>query len=182
MSCCWICTACKENEYVQDEFTCKACELGWWPDEELEGGFPPPCRFCVGSPQSRDQRQVLLDPSQRRAGTAMRFHLSGAAALKGLEFMLTLWRSEPAAVDPGLPGEAPPPRFHRDVELAVQALLLAEAAQGALPAAAPPKPVPSHFHCFPMTPESTFIILAVSRHSCPTSLCWPTFRGLVVQT
>ncbi len=37
VSCCWICTACKDNEYVQDEFTCKACELGWWPDEELEG-------------------------------------------------------------------------------------------------------------------------------------------------
>lgn len=83
---------------------------------------------------------------------------------------------------PWTPRRGPPPRFHRDVELAVQALLLAEAAQGALPAAAPPKPVPSHFHCFPMTPESTFIILAVSRHSCPTSLCWPTFRGLVVQT
>ena len=37
VSCCWICTTCKDNEYVQDEFTCKACELGWWPDEELEG-------------------------------------------------------------------------------------------------------------------------------------------------
>lgn len=37
VSCCWICTACKDNEYVQDEFTCKACELGWWPDEELQG-------------------------------------------------------------------------------------------------------------------------------------------------
>lgn len=39
VSCCWICTACKDNEYVQDEFTCKACELGWWPDKELEGKF-----------------------------------------------------------------------------------------------------------------------------------------------
>ncbi|KAM8846681.1 metabotropic glutamate receptor 1 isoform 1-T1 [Synchiropus picturatus] len=37
VSCCWICTTCKDNEYVQDEFTCKACELGWWPDEDLEG-------------------------------------------------------------------------------------------------------------------------------------------------
>lgn len=37
VSCCWICTACKDNEYVQDEFTCKACDLGWWPDKELEG-------------------------------------------------------------------------------------------------------------------------------------------------
>lgn len=37
VSCCWICTACKDNEYVLDEFTCKACELGWWPSVELEG-------------------------------------------------------------------------------------------------------------------------------------------------
>ncbi|XP_009698609.1 PREDICTED: metabotropic glutamate receptor 1-like, partial [Cariama cristata] len=35
VSCCWICTACKENEFVQDEFTCKACELGWWPNADL---------------------------------------------------------------------------------------------------------------------------------------------------
>lgn len=37
VSCCWICTTCKDNEYVQDEFTCKACELGWWPDDDLAG-------------------------------------------------------------------------------------------------------------------------------------------------
>lgn len=37
VSCCWICTTCKDNEYVQDEFTCKACELGWWPDNDLAG-------------------------------------------------------------------------------------------------------------------------------------------------
>lgn len=37
VSCCWICTTCKDNEFVQDEFTCKACELGWWPDDELAG-------------------------------------------------------------------------------------------------------------------------------------------------
>ena len=37
VSCCWICTACKENEFVQDEFTCRACDLGWWPNAELTG-------------------------------------------------------------------------------------------------------------------------------------------------
>ncbi|XP_069091252.1 metabotropic glutamate receptor 1 [Pleurodeles waltl] len=40
VSCCWICTPCKENEYVQDEFTCKACDLGWWPTLELTGCAP----------------------------------------------------------------------------------------------------------------------------------------------
>ncbi|XP_064265654.1 metabotropic glutamate receptor 5 isoform X3 [Passer domesticus] len=37
VSCCWTCTPCKENEYVSDEYTCKACQLGSWPNEELTG-------------------------------------------------------------------------------------------------------------------------------------------------
>ncbi|XP_061602335.1 metabotropic glutamate receptor 1 isoform X2 [Cololabis saira] len=45
VSCCWICTTCKDNEIVQDEFTCKACELGWWPDEDLEGCQPLPLKY-----------------------------------------------------------------------------------------------------------------------------------------
>ncbi|XP_069370582.1 metabotropic glutamate receptor 1 isoform X1 [Paralichthys olivaceus] len=45
VSCCWICTTCKDNEIVQDEFTCKACELGWWPDDELAGCQPLPLRY-----------------------------------------------------------------------------------------------------------------------------------------
>uniref|UniRef100_A0A8C2ZSU5 Glutamate metabotropic receptor 1 n=1 Tax=Cyclopterus lumpus TaxID=8103 RepID=A0A8C2ZSU5_CYCLU len=45
VSCCWICTTCKDNEYVQDEFTCKACELGWWPDDDLEGCQTLPLKY-----------------------------------------------------------------------------------------------------------------------------------------
>uniref|UniRef100_A0A673AF12 Metabotropic glutamate receptor 1 n=1 Tax=Sphaeramia orbicularis TaxID=375764 RepID=A0A673AF12_9TELE len=45
VSCCWICTTCKDNEYVQDEFTCKACELGWWPDDDLAGCEPLPLKY-----------------------------------------------------------------------------------------------------------------------------------------
>ncbi|XP_027896560.1 metabotropic glutamate receptor 1 isoform X1 [Xiphophorus couchianus] len=45
VSCCWICTTCKDNEYVQDEFTCKACELGWWPDKDLAGCQPLPLKY-----------------------------------------------------------------------------------------------------------------------------------------
>ncbi|XP_061552892.1 metabotropic glutamate receptor 1b [Phycodurus eques] len=53
VSCCWICTACKDNEYVQDEFTCKACELGWWPDQELEACKAIPLRYLEwSSPES----------------------------------------------------------------------------------------------------------------------------------
>nr|XP_020463647.1 metabotropic glutamate receptor 1-like [Monopterus albus] len=49
VSCCWICTACKDNEYAQDEFTCKACDLGWWPDKELEGCEPIPLHYLEWS-------------------------------------------------------------------------------------------------------------------------------------
>ncbi|XP_044524871.1 metabotropic glutamate receptor 5 [Gracilinanus agilis] len=37
VSCCWTCTPCKENEFVFDEYTCKACQLGSWPTEDLTG-------------------------------------------------------------------------------------------------------------------------------------------------
>uniref|UniRef100_A0A3Q3A2H3 Metabotropic glutamate receptor 5 n=1 Tax=Kryptolebias marmoratus TaxID=37003 RepID=A0A3Q3A2H3_KRYMA len=37
VSCCWTCTPCKENEFVFDEYTCRACELGSWPNDELTG-------------------------------------------------------------------------------------------------------------------------------------------------
>ncbi|NWJ02472.1 GRM1 protein, partial [Crypturellus undulatus] len=49
VSCCWICTACKENEFVQDEFTCKACELGWWPNADLTGCEPIPVKYLQWS-------------------------------------------------------------------------------------------------------------------------------------
>eukprot|EP00063_Salmo_salar_P025872 XP_014000707.1 PREDICTED: metabotropic glutamate receptor 1-like [Salmo salar] len=45
VSCCWICTTCKDNEILRDEFTCQACDLGWWPDDELEGGGGRVTRF-----------------------------------------------------------------------------------------------------------------------------------------
>ncbi|XP_036438199.1 metabotropic glutamate receptor 1 [Colossoma macropomum] len=49
VSCCWICTTCKDNEYVQDEFTCKACDLGWWPDNDLAGCQPLPLKYLEWS-------------------------------------------------------------------------------------------------------------------------------------
>ncbi|XP_014061056.1 metabotropic glutamate receptor 1 isoform X2 [Salmo salar] len=45
VSCCWICTTCKDNEIVRDEFTCQACDLGWWPDDDLEGCVPLPLNY-----------------------------------------------------------------------------------------------------------------------------------------
>uniref|UniRef100_A0A8C4NNS6 Glutamate receptor, metabotropic 5b n=1 Tax=Eptatretus burgeri TaxID=7764 RepID=A0A8C4NNS6_EPTBU len=41
VSCCWICTPCKDNEYILDDFTCKPCELGSWPNPKLTGILCP---------------------------------------------------------------------------------------------------------------------------------------------
>ncbi|XP_053703177.1 metabotropic glutamate receptor 5-like isoform X1 [Synchiropus splendidus] len=40
VSCCWTCAACKENEFVFDEYTCRACLLGFWPTDDLRGCEP----------------------------------------------------------------------------------------------------------------------------------------------
>uniref|UniRef100_A0A8D3BBC9 Metabotropic glutamate receptor 5 n=1 Tax=Scophthalmus maximus TaxID=52904 RepID=A0A8D3BBC9_SCOMX len=45
VSCCWTCTPCKENEFVSDEYTCRACELGSWPTDDLTGCDPIPVEF-----------------------------------------------------------------------------------------------------------------------------------------
>ncbi|XP_076131032.1 glutamate receptor, metabotropic 5a [Alosa pseudoharengus] len=45
VSCCWTCTPCKENEYVFDEYTCRACELGAWPTDDLKGCEPIPVHY-----------------------------------------------------------------------------------------------------------------------------------------
>ncbi|XP_076445848.1 LOW QUALITY PROTEIN: metabotropic glutamate receptor 5-like [Babylonia areolata] len=33
ITCCWVCTPCKDNEIVVEEDHCSSCELGWWPNE-----------------------------------------------------------------------------------------------------------------------------------------------------
>ncbi|XP_077596421.1 glutamate receptor, metabotropic 5a [Stigmatopora nigra] len=45
VSCCWTCTACKDNEFVFDEYTCRACTLGSWPTDDLHGCEPIPVQF-----------------------------------------------------------------------------------------------------------------------------------------
>ncbi|XP_027129041.1 glutamate receptor, metabotropic 5a [Larimichthys crocea] len=45
VSCCWTCTPCKENEYVSDEYTCRACVLGSWPTDDLTGCEPIPVQY-----------------------------------------------------------------------------------------------------------------------------------------
>ncbi|XP_056417376.1 metabotropic glutamate receptor 5 isoform X1 [Hyla sarda] len=45
VSCCWTCTPCKDNEIVFDEYTCKACELGSWPTDDLTGCDQIPVEF-----------------------------------------------------------------------------------------------------------------------------------------
>ncbi|XP_064841363.1 metabotropic glutamate receptor 5-like [Oncorhynchus masou masou] len=45
VSCCWTCTPCKENEFVFDEYTCQACDLGSWPTFHLTGCDPIPVEY-----------------------------------------------------------------------------------------------------------------------------------------
>ncbi|CAL8361637.1 unnamed protein product [Merluccius merluccius] len=45
VSCCWTCTPCKDNEFVFDEYTCRACELGSWPTDDLTGCDPIPVEY-----------------------------------------------------------------------------------------------------------------------------------------
>ncbi|XP_036449845.1 metabotropic glutamate receptor 1b isoform X1 [Colossoma macropomum] len=81
VSCCWICTACKDNEYVQDEFTCKACELGWWPDEELHGCEPIPLRY--------------LEWSHAESIVAVVFSCLGILVTSFVTFVFILYRDTP---------------------------------------------------------------------------------------
>uniref|UniRef100_A0A8C2ZI87 Metabotropic glutamate receptor 1 n=1 Tax=Cyclopterus lumpus TaxID=8103 RepID=A0A8C2ZI87_CYCLU len=45
VSCCWTCTPCKDNEFVFDEYTCRACILGFWPTDDLTGCEPIPVQY-----------------------------------------------------------------------------------------------------------------------------------------
>ncbi|XP_061559474.1 glutamate receptor, metabotropic 5a [Phycodurus eques] len=45
VSCCWTCTPCKDNEFVFDEYTCRACMLGSWPTDDLRGCEPIPVQY-----------------------------------------------------------------------------------------------------------------------------------------
>lgn len=90
VSCCWICTACKENEYVQDEFTCKACDLGWWPNAELTGRklcvsdcWPFQRAHCLKCEQSAPvlfdvhvQRALSNTPVKEHTQTSYRFPMT----------------------------------------------------------------------------------------------------------
>ncbi|XP_068187115.1 glutamate receptor, metabotropic 5a [Antennarius striatus] len=52
VSCCWTCTPCKDNEFVFDEYTCRACGLGFWPTDDLTGCEPIPVQYVLwGDPE-----------------------------------------------------------------------------------------------------------------------------------
>ncbi|XP_072419187.1 metabotropic glutamate receptor 3-like [Chiloscyllium punctatum] len=40
--CCWICVPCDPYAYLEDEFTCKDCGPGRWPNEDLTGCYDLP--------------------------------------------------------------------------------------------------------------------------------------------
>ena len=38
VKCCWVCVPCQRNQFLQDDFTCIDCPLGWWPNSDLTSG------------------------------------------------------------------------------------------------------------------------------------------------
>lgn len=64
VSCCWTCTPCKENEFVFDEYTCRMCELGSWPTDDLTGEststFRAKCSSCCSSSWSQSHRLPMI--------------------------------------------------------------------------------------------------------------------------
>uniref|UniRef100_A0A4W3HT09 Metabotropic glutamate receptor 1 n=1 Tax=Callorhinchus milii TaxID=7868 RepID=A0A4W3HT09_CALMI len=81
VSCCWICTACKDNEFMQDEFTCRSCGLGWWPNEDLTG--------CERLPVKH------LKWSHADAVVAVVFSCFGILATMFVTFIFVLYRDTP---------------------------------------------------------------------------------------
>ncbi|XP_022098848.1 metabotropic glutamate receptor 3-like [Acanthaster planci] len=37
--CCWLCTACRPYQYVENEHRCRDCEKGYWPIKNLSGCY-----------------------------------------------------------------------------------------------------------------------------------------------
>lgn len=38
VKCCWVCVPCQRNQYLEDDYTCIDCPLGWWPNQDLTSG------------------------------------------------------------------------------------------------------------------------------------------------
>lgn len=45
MKCCWVCVACRENQFLKNEFTCENCPIGWRPNENLTGCVSIPVKY-----------------------------------------------------------------------------------------------------------------------------------------
>ncbi|KAM6474534.1 metabotropic glutamate receptor 2 isoform 1-T1 [Liasis olivaceus] len=43
--CCWICIPCQPYEFLLDEFTCRDCGLGYWPNRTLNGCYELPQEY-----------------------------------------------------------------------------------------------------------------------------------------
>ncbi|XP_072181620.1 metabotropic glutamate receptor 3-like [Diadema setosum] len=37
--CCWVCIRCKPREYLENEYNCQPCDVGYWPTADLTGCY-----------------------------------------------------------------------------------------------------------------------------------------------
>ncbi|CAN0351470.1 unnamed protein product [Lampetra planeri] len=81
LSCCWVCTPCKDNEIVQDDFTCLACRQGSWPDHDLKG--------CVEIPV------YYLQWGDAEALAAVAFSCAGLLATAFVALVFVAFRDTP---------------------------------------------------------------------------------------
>ena len=49
MKCCWVCIACRENQYMKNEYTCENCPIGWRPSNNLTGCLQIPVKYIQWS-------------------------------------------------------------------------------------------------------------------------------------
>lgn len=60
VKCCWVCVPCQRNQFLEDEYTCKDCPLGWWPKDDLTSGKSIECHVVS---------RILVDLSSRQLST-----------------------------------------------------------------------------------------------------------------
>lgn len=45
VKCCWVCVACRDNQFLKNEFTCENCPIGWRPNANLTGCIAIPVKY-----------------------------------------------------------------------------------------------------------------------------------------
>ncbi|GLJ59011.1 hypothetical protein SUGI_1488380 [Cryptomeria japonica] len=104
VKCCWVCVPCRPNEYLFNEFKCKACEKGWWPNAVQTGKSSSKCfkwRLVSGTATGcklEIERQISIGRYEKKGGwggcTILGRKFQRLLFLRGLKLcaMFSNWR------------------------------------------------------------------------------------------